>query len=134
MKLSFERVGAQGWRGLKLLAAGALLGGLQWAGDALVAWSGWPLSGSVVGMLLLLALLALRGGVPRSVDAVTAPLLRHLMLLLIPSVAAVSLYAALLWQHAVAFAVVAVVATTLTLAVTAWVLQRLLAKQRASGT
>jgi holin-like protein len=93
-----------------------------------VAWSGWPVSGSVLGMLALLELLCLRGGVPASLDTVAAPLLRHLMLLLIPSVAAVSVYAALLWRHAAAFAVVAVVATALTLVVTAWTLQRLLAR------
>lgn len=116
-------------RCLKLLAAAAGLGGLQWLGDALVSATGWPVSGSVLGMLMLLALLCLRGGVPRSVDAVTTPLLRHLMLLLIPSVAAVSLHAALLWKHALVFTVAAVVATALTVVVTGWTLQRLLARR-----
>jgi holin-like protein len=111
---------------LKLLAAMALLGGLQWVGDTLVERTGWPVSGSVLGMLMLLALLCLRGGVPASLDAVTAPLLRHLMLLLIPSVAAVSLDVGLLAQHAGVFVLTAVAATLLTVGATAWTLQRLL--------
>jgi holin-like protein len=118
-----------GLRLLKLLAAMALLGALQWLGDAIVAATGWPVSGSVLGMLMLLALLCLRGGVPRSLDAVTGPLLRHLMLLLIPSVAAVSLYVGLLSQHAGVFLLTAVLATLLTLGVTAWTLQRLLRRR-----
>ncbi|WP_157268199.1 CidA/LrgA family protein [Azohydromonas aeria] len=118
------------FRLLRLLAAAALLGALQWLGDAIVAATGWPVSGSVLGMLLLLALLCLRGGVPASLDAVTAPLLRHLMLLLIPSVAAVSLSLGLLAQHAGAFVLTAVLATLLTVGTTAWVLRRLLRRHR----
>jgi holin-like protein len=131
MKFPLEISGAAGLRGLKLLGAVALLGALQWLGDALVAWSGWPVSGSVLGMLMLLGLLCVLGRVPASLDTATAPLLRHLMLLLIPSVAAVSVYAALLWRHAAVFTVVSVVATVLTVAVTGWTLQRLLARRRA---
>jgi holin-like protein len=81
-------------------------------------------------MLMLLALLCLRGAVPRSLDAVTGPLLRHLMLLLIPSVAAVSLYLGLLTQHAGVFLLAAVLVTLLTVGVTAWTLQRLLRRYR----
>jgi holin-like protein len=118
-----------GVRLLKLLGAAALLCVLQWLGDAIVAATGWPVSGSVLGMLMLLALLCLRGGVPRSLDAVTGPLLRHLMLLLIPSVAAVSLYLGLLTRHAGVFVLTAVLATLLTVGVTAWTLQRLLRRR-----
>jgi holin-like protein len=119
-----------GPRLLRLLAAAALLGALQWLGDAIVTATGWPVSGSVLGMLMLLALLCLRGGVPRSLAAVTGPLLRHLMLLLIPSVAAVNLYLGLLAQHAGVFLLAAVLATLLTVGVTAWTLQRLLRRYR----
>lgn len=117
----------------RVLKAGAwlvLLACLQALGDALVAWSGWPVSGSVVGLLLLLVLLSLRGGVPASLEAASAPLLGHLMLLLIPSVAAVVLHAPLLLRHGAVFAATAVVATALTVVATAWALQRLLRAQR----
>lgn len=108
------------------LAAAVLLAGLQWLGDALVAFLGWPLPGSLLGLLMLLGLLALRGGVPRSLDEVTAPLLRHLMLFLIPPVAAVGLYGHLLWQHAALFALAATLVTAFTIAVTGWALHRLM--------
>lgn len=119
-----------GLRLLKLFAAAALLGGLQWLGDTIVDRTGWPVSGSVLGLLMLLALLCLRGGVPESLETVTAPLLRHLMLLLIPSVAAVSLYVGLLSQHAGVFILTAVAGTLLTVGVTAWTLQRLLRRRQ----
>jgi hypothetical protein len=82
-------------RGLKRLAAAALLGALQWLGDAFVTWSGWPVSGSVLGMLALLVLLCLRGGVPASLDAVTTPLLRRLALPLLGALLAGGLSAVL---------------------------------------
>jgi holin-like protein len=113
-------------RPAKALLAMAGLVALQWLGDALVARTGWPVPGSLVGLLLLLVGLVLRGHVPQALDDVSAPLLRHLMLLLIPSVAAVGLYVGLLAQHAVAFLLVSVGVTALTIVVTAWTLQRLL--------
>ncbi|MDR7092434.1 CidA/LrgA family protein [Hydrogenophaga laconesensis] len=110
-----------GW----LLAAGALCG-LQWLGDQLVALLGWPLPGSLAGLLMLLGLLTLRGGVPRGLDEVAAPLLRHLMLFLIPSVAAVGLYAHLLLEHVALFVLTATLGTVVTIVVTGWTLHRLL--------
>ena len=113
-------------RTAKALLAMVGLVALQFLGDALVARTGWPVPGSLMGLLLLLAGLMLRGRVPEALDDASAPLLRHLMLLLIPSVAAVGLYAGLLTQHAVAFLLVSVGVTALTIVVTAWTLQRLL--------
>jgi holin-like protein len=129
MKAASRAQAPGGVRLLKLFAAAALLGALQWLGDAIVDRTGWPVSGSVLGLLMLLALLCLRGGVPESLETVTAPLLRHLMLLLIPSVAAVSLYVGLLSRHAGVFILTAVAATLLTVGVTAWTLQRLLRRR-----
>lgn len=112
------------------LAALLLLAGLQWLGDALVVFLGWPLPGSLLGLLMLLVVLALRGGVPRGLDEITAPLLRHLMLFLIPSVAAVGLYGHLLWQHAALFALAATLVTAVTIAVTGWTLHRLMRRRQ----
>ncbi len=116
---------AAGW-----LAAALTLAGLQWLGDMLVAFMGWPLPGSLVGLLLLLGMLALNGGVPQRLEDVTAPLLRHLMLFLIPSVAAVVLYGGLLSQHAWVFVLSATLVTALTIAVTGWTLHRLLRRRQ----
>lgn len=112
------------------IAAAALLAGLQWLGDTVVAALGWPLPGSLVGLLMLLGLLALRGGVPQGLDEVASPLLRHLMLFLIPSVAAVGLYGHLLLEHAVLFVLAATLGTVSTVAVTGWTLHRLMRRRQ----
>jgi DNA-binding transcriptional MocR family regulator len=78
-------------RSAKALLAAAGLICLQWLGDAVVARTGWPVPGALVGLLLLLGGLVVWGRVPPALDDVSTPLLRHLMLLLIPSVAAVPL-------------------------------------------
>lgn len=101
---------------------------LQLAGDAVVAQAGWPIPGALVGLLLLLGVLALWGRVPQAVDDASMPLLRHLMLLLIPSVAAVGLYVDQLTQHMVFFLFISTAVTGLTLAVTALILQGLIKK------
>ena len=116
-------------RSFKAVLAALGLGGLQWLGDAVVAWTGWPVPGSLVGMLLLLIALALRGSVPAGLEAVTAPLLRHLMLLLIPSVAAVSVHAGLLARQGGLFVAVCLGGTVVTVAVTALVLRRWMPKE-----
>ena len=112
------------------IAACALLGSLQWLGDTIVDRTGWPVSGSLIGMLLLLAMLIVRGRVPASIEAVSAPLLRHLMLLLIPSVAAVSVHGALVTRSGVVFVGVSTVVTALTVLATAWTLHRLMRRAR----
>lgn len=122
--------GPRAWRVVGWLAAALLLAGLQWLGDAVVALAGWPLPGSLLGLLMLLGLLALRGGVPQGLDDVTAPLLKHLMLFLIPSVAAVGLYGHLLTQHAALFALAATLVTAFTIAVTGWTLHALMRRRR----
>lgn len=124
--LSAPRSSRWAWR----IGACALLGGLQWLGDIFVSWVDWPVSGSVVGMLVLLGALTAYGRVPDSIEVVTAPLLRHLMLLLIPSVAAISMHAALVMQSGIVFVVVSVVVTALTVIVTAWTLNRLMRRER----
>ena len=113
--------------GKALLAASGLVL-LQFAGDALVAKTGWPIPGALVGLLLLLGGLSLRGRVPQALDDVSTPLLRHLMLLLIPSVAAVGLYVHQLAQQAWVFVLVSTVVTGLTVAVTALGLQAMMKK------
>ncbi|WP_082585627.1 CidA/LrgA family protein [Hydrogenophaga sp. Root209] len=114
-----------GSRIIRALLAAIGLGALQWLGDTVVAVFDWPIPGSLVGLLILFGALLVAGDVPRALDDVSAPLLRHLMLFLIPSVAAVGFYAGLLAQHAAAFLLAAVFVTAFTLVATAWTLHRL---------
>ncbi len=119
---------ARRWGGYAAAAIGLCV--LQWLGDAIVHWAGWPVPGSLPGLLMLLALLKLRGSVPHSVDAVTQPLLRHLMLLLIPSVASVMVYGGLIAAGAATFVAAAVIGTALTSLATALTLQLLWRRKR----
>ena len=114
-----------------LLAVAGLLA-LQVLGDALVALTGWPVPGALLGMLLLLGGLALKGRVPQAMEDASAPFLRHLMLLLIPSVAAVSQYVEPLTQHLWLFVLISTLVTGLTLAVTVVILRRMLQKVASS--
>lgn len=117
-------------RWVRYAAAALGLCALQWLGDAIVAWANWPVPGSLVGLLMLLGLLTLKGSVPQSVDVVTQPLLRHLMLLLIPSVASVVVYGGLIAAGAATFVAAAVIGTALTSLATALTLQLLWRKGR----
>lgn len=111
------------------VAAAALLVGLQWVGEALVAALNWPLPGSLPGLLMLLGLLAWHGGVPQGLDDVAAPLLQHLMLFLIPSIAAVVLYGHLLQAHGAVFVLVATLGTAFTIVVTGGTLHVLMKRR-----
>jgi holin-like protein len=64
MSVSHRPLAGRIARTAKALLAMAGLVALQLLGDALVAQTGWPVPGSLVGLLLLLAGLVLRGRVP----------------------------------------------------------------------
>ncbi len=59
---------------------------LYWfAGSALVAWAGWPIPGSVVGLLGLWLTLVIHGSVPHWLKQPSSLLLRYLTLLFVPA-------------------------------------------------
>lgn len=117
-----------------MLYAVAALFLLQALGDAIVRLAGWPLPGSVVGMVLLfIGLLWLRR-VPDGLALCAKGVLPHMMLLFIPSVAGVMLHyerVAREWQP---FLVACVVGSAVTLAVTALVLKLLLRRWPVAAT
>ncbi len=102
----------------------------QLVGEVLVRALGAPVPGPVVGMLLLLAALRLRGGVPGALQRVADGLLGNLALLFVPAgvgvLAHLGLIRAAWWQ----LLVTVVVSTLLTLLAAATVMQGLLAVQR----
>ena len=104
----------------------ALLVLAQMAGDAAVARLGLPLPGALVGMLLLLAVLIVMGRVPRPIELAAGPLLRHIMMFLMPVVAGVLEHSSVLQGQWLPFLVSSLLGTFLTLVVTAALLQRLL--------
>jgi putative effector of murein hydrolase LrgA (UPF0299 family) len=79
--------------------------------------------GPVLGLVLLLAYLSLRGHLPASIDLVGSSVLQHLGLLFIPASVGVVLYLPILQAHAWAITATLVVSVLATIAVTAGVLK-----------
>ena len=98
---------------------------LQSIGELLTRALHLPLPGPVVGMLLLL--LALRWqSVQDSVGAVAEFLLSHLSLLFVPVGVGVMTQRHVITQYGLRIGVVIVLSTWISLAVSAWVLRRLM--------
>lgn len=85
--------------------------------------TGLPVPGPVLGMLLLLAWLLLRGGVPESVGRTADTLLAHLSLLFVPAGVGVLVHWERMRGQWAAIAAALVLGTLLTLAVTALTMQ-----------
>src|SRR5712671_5170442 len=79
--------------------------------------------GPVIGLILLLAFLALRRSVNASLDEVASTFSRHFGLLFVPAAVGVVMFWPHLKAHALAIAVALVVSVVLTIAVTALVLK-----------
>lgn len=106
-------------RGLALLLL------CQAVGEGLIHLTRWPLPGPVVGLLLLLALLNL-AAVRSPVAAAAQGLLGQLSLLFVPVGVGVITHLELVTRHGLALIGTIVLSTWIGLAVTAWVLRRLL--------
>ena len=94
----------------------------QLIGETFVVWTGMPVPGPVVGMLLLFSGLVLRGGLPEDLAKVSDKLLSHLSLLFVPAGVGVMLHAGLLGKEWLAISAALVASTLLTIAVTALVM------------
>ena len=84
--------------------------------------------GPVLGLVLLLLFLSVRGAVPASIDLVGSSILQHLGLLFIPASVGVVLYLPLLQANAWAISAALVVSVVAMVAVTAGLL-KVLAKK-----
>jgi len=109
-----------------MLYALTALFAFQLLGDLLVQSLGLPLPGALAGMLLLLAALLALGRVPEALERVSAALLQNMMLLFIPSVAAVMLHLDRIAREWLPFVVASIVGAGVTFAATAWTMRRLL--------
>jgi putative effector of murein hydrolase LrgA (UPF0299 family) len=87
--------------------------------------------GPVVGLVLLLAFLGLRGQVPPAMDQVGSTILQHLGLLFVPASVGVVMFWPLLREHVWAVCAALVLSVVVTVFVTAWVLKRLAVPQAA---
>lgn len=94
----------------------------QLVGEVFVVAVGLPVPGPVIGMVLLFAGIALRGGVPDGLARLTDGLLAHLSLLFVPAGVGVMLHIAMLREEWLAVGVALVVSTVLTVGVTGLVI------------
>jgi putative effector of murein hydrolase LrgA (UPF0299 family) len=81
--------------------------------------------GPVIGLVLLLAFLLIRGNVPKDIDAVGGGILQHLGLLFVPASVGVLMFWPLLRANAWAVAAALLASVIATIAVTALVLRAL---------
>lgn len=95
----------------------------QLAGEFIVAGTGLPLPGPVVGMVILFAGLMVRGSIPENLEPVAGALLSNLSLLFVPAGTGIMVHLALLKSDGVAVSVALVVSTLLTVAVTGLMMQ-----------
>lgn len=84
-----------------------------------------PIPGPVIGMVILLLALLVRGKVPSCLRLAGEGLLRYLTLLFVPAGVGLMVHFELIGADLWAIAVTLLVSTAVTLTVTAWVLERL---------
>ncbi|MGE4221169.1 MAG: CidA/LrgA family protein [Alphaproteobacteria bacterium] len=100
-------------------AALTILLGCQLAGEVIVRALTVPVPGPVLGMVMLCALLVLRGGVPANLQSTAHGLLAHLSLLFVPAGVGVMVHLHRIGNEIVAIVAALLLSTALTIAVTA---------------
>lgn len=118
---------------MPLIMGMSVLLACQFAGELLARGLEVPIPGPVLGMVILLGGLGIRGKVPASLRMTGEGLLNHLTLLFVPAGVGLMVHARLIGLDLLPIAVTLVGSTALTLAVTGWVLERLQRRQRPGG-
>ena len=106
-----------------MIAAMAVLLGLQLMGEVVVQLSGLPIPGPVVGMVLLFIGLRWRESLPDALRTAAETLLSHLSLLFIPAGVGIIQHGARLVDEWQALLAAIVLSTLITVAVTALVMR-----------
>ena len=114
-----------------MVAMIALVLSLQLVGEVVVRLTGAPVPGPVIGMLLLVSVLALRGGPPELLSRLADTLLGHLSLLFVPAGVGVISYLGLLADRWIAVLITVAASTLLSLLATALTLRALLRRRDA---
>ncbi|MBB3140717.1 CidA/LrgA family protein [Halomonas organivorans] len=110
---------------MPLILGMSMLLACQMLGEMLARGLTLPIPGPVIGMVILLAALIVRGKVPESLRVSGEGLLRYLTLLFVPAGVGLMVHGALIGRDVLPILVTLIVSTALTLGVTAWVLSRL---------
>lgn len=102
----------------------------QLIGELIVVGLNLPLPGPVIGMALLFIGLVIFGRVPEELGNLTRGLLDQLSLLFVPAGVGMMTHLSLLGQQWIPLTSALIVSTLLTLAVTGWLMQRLIRSQQ----
>ncbi|MDR9439225.1 MAG: CidA/LrgA family protein [Halomonas sp.] len=110
---------------MPLIMGMSMLLACQFAGELVARGLTLPIPGPVIGMVILLVALMIRGKVPSSLRLTGEGLLRYLTLLFVPAGVGLMVHFELIGADLFPIVVTLVVSTAVTLGVTAWVLERL---------
>lgn len=110
---------------MPLIMGMSMLLACQFAGELLARGLTLPIPGPVIGMVILLVALMIRGKVPSSLRLTGEGLLRYLTLLFVPAGVGLMVHFELIAADLWPIVVTLVASTAVTLGVTAWVLERL---------
>ncbi|MDW7748797.1 CidA/LrgA family protein [Halomonas sp.] len=110
---------------MPLIMGMSMLLACQFAGELVARGLTLPIPGPVIGMVILLAALMIRGKVPSSLRLTGEGLLRYLTLLFVPAGVGLMVHFELIAADLWPIVVTLVASTAVTLGVTAWVLERL---------
>ncbi|RYF27362.1 MAG: CidA/LrgA family protein [Comamonadaceae bacterium] len=116
-----------------MISAWAALLGFQLLGELLVRAFALPVPGALLGLVFLVGYLMWLGSTPQALTDSANALLRNMMLLLVPSVVGLIDHVERVRREWLPFVMACVVGAVVTLAVTALVLDWLLARQPHTG-
>ena len=102
-----------------MLASLALLLGYQLAGEVIAQALNLPIPGPVIGMLLLLVTLIIRGRAPEPLKRLSHELLQHLALLFVPAGVGIIAHFQLIRAEWVSLTLALVISLSMTVSVTA---------------
>ncbi len=106
----------------------------QLIGELLVSFTGLPVPGPVIGMLLLFTGLLLHGRLPEDLGRVADALITNLSLLFVPAGVGVMLHLQLLGNELVPISIALVASTLITIAVSGGMMLWLNRNRAAAGT
>ena len=108
-----------------ILKSWLILFGCLAAGESLHRIAGLHVSGAVIGMAILVAMLMVTGGPSAPFEHTASTLLRHLPLLFVPAGVGVIQQAAMIRSQILPIAIAVPVSTTLAMAIAAVVVERM---------
>lgn len=103
-----------------------ILCGFYLLGDFVSTLFGWPIPGSVMGMLLLFFFLILRGGLPKNLRTSSQALLPYLPLFIVPASVGIINYGTLMQSEGLWLLLIITVSVLIGLPLCGWIMQAMM--------